>query len=340
MLERIGQMLREAREAKGLSLTDIQMETNIRLSYLQALEAGAGHDAFPGSPYHRGFLKTYARLVGLSPEEILKLYDEHYGQRESKADAGTGSGKAAPPAAEATAPTPAPTPASAPTTPAAAAAPAPAGRPAAHAPKGALIRGPEPSRPRGARGPGRSRGQGPGDSGRRTFLTIALLVILILAVVGAAWWFLGPGATAVTPMNGSGTPVAGNTGGNTGGAAATSGSAGASTQPPAAPAVTVTKRNVDKDNAVFDVQGADKVTVVVKATERCWFGVTQDGKLIAEETLEPGDSRSWSADGKLELRVGNPGGATMVVNGQDKGVMGEQGMPKSIVIQKVSATTP
>ena len=64
----IGQLLRETREAKGLTLDDVEQEIRIRSSYLEALE-NEDYDRLPGAVYVRGFLRNYARLLGVELEE-------------------------------------------------------------------------------------------------------------------------------------------------------------------------------------------------------------------------------------------------------------------------------
>ena len=66
----IGQLLRETREAKGLTLADVERVTRIRLTYLEALEAEQ-FDLLPGEVYVRGFLRNYARFLGLKNEELV-----------------------------------------------------------------------------------------------------------------------------------------------------------------------------------------------------------------------------------------------------------------------------
>lgn len=66
----IGAQLRAAREARELTLEDIERTTRIRAKYLQALEE-ENFDVLPGVVYVRGFLKSYARELGLDPEPLL-----------------------------------------------------------------------------------------------------------------------------------------------------------------------------------------------------------------------------------------------------------------------------
>lgn len=66
----IGERLKEARIAKGYSLEDIQEKTKIQKRYLQAIE-NDNYDALPGKFYARAFVKEYALIVDLDPEELL-----------------------------------------------------------------------------------------------------------------------------------------------------------------------------------------------------------------------------------------------------------------------------
>ena len=65
----VGQRLREAREAKGLSLEDVASTTRIPMRHLASLEI-SDWDALPASTYSIGFAKNYAVAVGLDKSEI------------------------------------------------------------------------------------------------------------------------------------------------------------------------------------------------------------------------------------------------------------------------------
>ena len=66
----IGQQLREARQAKNLSLDQVSRVTHIRPRHLEALEAG-NLDALPSVTQARGFLRTYALHLGLDPDALI-----------------------------------------------------------------------------------------------------------------------------------------------------------------------------------------------------------------------------------------------------------------------------
>jgi len=74
-VQELGQLLREARERKGVTLADAQQATKIRLSFLQALES-EDFSVLPPPFYIRGFIKTYAVYLNLDPRTTVQLFDE------------------------------------------------------------------------------------------------------------------------------------------------------------------------------------------------------------------------------------------------------------------------
>ena len=68
-----GQILRQAREQRGWSIQETEEITKIRIRYLQALE-DENYRILPGVTYVKGFLRTYAKHLGLNPEELVSLY--------------------------------------------------------------------------------------------------------------------------------------------------------------------------------------------------------------------------------------------------------------------------
>jgi transcriptional regulator with XRE-family HTH domain len=74
-LTTVGEILRSAREAKGLSLIDAERGTKIRQKYLAALEDD-NIAALPGPTYARGFIRNYASYLELDTTSVIELYDE------------------------------------------------------------------------------------------------------------------------------------------------------------------------------------------------------------------------------------------------------------------------
>jgi cytoskeletal protein RodZ len=69
----LGNRLKEARLAKGLSLEDLQSITKIQKRYLIGIEEG-NYSSMPGNFYVRAFVKQYAEALQLNPEEIFETY--------------------------------------------------------------------------------------------------------------------------------------------------------------------------------------------------------------------------------------------------------------------------
>ena len=72
-LHKLGEVLRAARESKGVDLARVERDTKIRTRYLSALERGEYRD-LPGAVYTKGFLRNYAHYLGLDPEYLVDLY--------------------------------------------------------------------------------------------------------------------------------------------------------------------------------------------------------------------------------------------------------------------------
>ena len=69
--ERTGEVLRQTRTTRGLTLADIERDTKINRAYIEALEA-ARWEALPAPVYARGFMRSYARYLGLDPDEAAR----------------------------------------------------------------------------------------------------------------------------------------------------------------------------------------------------------------------------------------------------------------------------
>jgi cytoskeletal protein RodZ len=72
-LTELGNRLKEARLASGLSLEDLQDVTKIQKRYLVGIEQG-DFSAMPGNFYVRAFIKQYAEAVHLDAEEIFETF--------------------------------------------------------------------------------------------------------------------------------------------------------------------------------------------------------------------------------------------------------------------------
>ena len=68
-----GWYLQYERERRGETLADAAIETRIKAKYLHALELGA-LDQVPGWPYVIGYVRSYAKFLGLEPEPLVQHY--------------------------------------------------------------------------------------------------------------------------------------------------------------------------------------------------------------------------------------------------------------------------
>lgn len=77
----VGALLREARERRGISIDRLAQITKIRTPFLRAIEAN-DLDGVPQTVFVRGYLRAYAREVGLDPEETVRSYLEQFAPPE------------------------------------------------------------------------------------------------------------------------------------------------------------------------------------------------------------------------------------------------------------------
>jgi cytoskeletal protein RodZ len=72
-MESVGQYLRRQRESKRMSVEEIARSTRVPMPSVERIEADQ-FDELPGEVFVRGFLKSYARAVGLAADEVLARY--------------------------------------------------------------------------------------------------------------------------------------------------------------------------------------------------------------------------------------------------------------------------
>ena len=73
-LASFGEDLRREREIRGISLKEIADATKISKRFLEALERN-DHKTLPAPVFTRGFVREYARYVGLNAEELVNRYN-------------------------------------------------------------------------------------------------------------------------------------------------------------------------------------------------------------------------------------------------------------------------
>lgn len=360
MMKELGAILREAREGQGLSLEEVHDATHISLKYLAAIENG-DFSSLPGEVYRRGFLRSFAEAVGVDPQEVLARYAELLAAEEARAGAeghrdrdpqktgdrrdkqGDGvqawvrgaagregarpartglrlwavivvsvfvlagafeiarwdaiNGDGAPQVAQ-TAPQPKPE------TP------------------------PEREAPASS-GASKDERRGTGSGVPATFPTGAdSAVIPENGSVADSRINMSleqlPQQSAVQP------PAAGSVkqtrvpiGPDAGSAASPSTASEAETVPASSAKSEIQTSEQGGDRLIrVNQKGAEGLVVTAEARQRCWFEVTADGKVVFSKTLEQGQSATWRASEELRVRVGNPPGARLAVNGVPVGDLG------------------
>ena len=85
-MEELGVKFKEKRKELDIPLSQARNETNIRMSYLEAIEEGE-FEKVEQEVYLKGFLKIYANYLGLDERKILKDYREYKKKEDEHEDA-------------------------------------------------------------------------------------------------------------------------------------------------------------------------------------------------------------------------------------------------------------
>ncbi len=67
------------------------------------------------------------------------------------------------------------------------------------------------------------------------------------------------------------------------------------------------------------------IVLEARLVGRSWLEVWVDGKSVLRQTLEAGETRTFSAKESIRMRVGNAGGVQVTVNGVPQGPLGASG---------------
>ncbi|MCF5052323.1 DUF4115 domain-containing protein, partial [Pseudomonas syringae] len=73
-----GETLRQARESNGWSLAEVALKLNLTTTSLGNLEAGA-FDKLPGHTFARGYIRAYAKLLGIDQAVLVQQFDQFTG---------------------------------------------------------------------------------------------------------------------------------------------------------------------------------------------------------------------------------------------------------------------
>ena len=74
---KLGDRLQEVRLEKGLSLEEVSENTKIKKTFLEYIEKGE-YNKLPSVSYAQGFVRNYAKFLGLKEKEILALFRREF----------------------------------------------------------------------------------------------------------------------------------------------------------------------------------------------------------------------------------------------------------------------
>jgi len=78
-----GEELKRERELRDISLKEISEATKISIRFLEALEQN-NFDILPGGIFNRGFIRAYARFIGIDGEEMVNAYLHEVALKEAR----------------------------------------------------------------------------------------------------------------------------------------------------------------------------------------------------------------------------------------------------------------
>ena len=79
----VGYTLRQERERQNLTIEDIEQGTSIRATYIDAIENGE-YDKLPGTVYAKGFIKNYAKFLGMDSDAMTKEFTSDLAEIEAE----------------------------------------------------------------------------------------------------------------------------------------------------------------------------------------------------------------------------------------------------------------
>ncbi len=331
-----GEKLRLEREKRKISLDQISSSTKIGTRMLQALEEDK-FNQLPGGIFNKGFVRAYARVVGLDEDQTVADYLLASGEGP-RPESLTRDGGPRDAAAEETASRNA------------------AARNSAARNEENRIRlleatSDEPSRP--------------------LPWGVFAVVLLIIALALSLWSHRRreqerlsqhptvkttepsspPASQNATPSESASppaglAPAASGTATNLPAGSSTTGAAGSGVapslvlneKPPSGAPQTVPKPGQAPAQAsppltqTSSPASSDEFQVLVHAREQSWVSVSVDGKFTGSELLEPGNDRTFHARNRVFVKAGNSGALDFQLNGKKLDVGGEYGEVKSVTI--------
>jgi len=346
-----GDKFRQAREKKELTLDQVSNVTKISSRMLKAIEE-EHFDQLPGGVFNKGFIRAYAKHLGLNDEEAVNDYLTCL--REAQVDAQEvwepPALPASPPAAPKRRSSDSNKPASKP----------PAPTQVEELPHLQLPRAEDVRAPR--------RGFSDSPSGEIPWRLVAVAAVtVVLAIVlwirhsravrpttamastqttnqlAATQPVLSTPTPSQPPANPAPQPV--NSVSSPAPAAVSSPPAPSPSTPrPATTASSIpaahTEESADVTVRTFDKstsrpasadKGSGSLTLVIRASENSWISVLADGQLVTQETLIAPANTSVHASREITVRIGNAAGISFLFNGQEVPAQGDESEVKTVV---------
>lgn len=72
-MKRVGEILRTTREARGITIADVEKATKIRAKFIEAIETEQ-FQRIPSLVYTKGFIKNYSDFLGLDTSAVLAFF--------------------------------------------------------------------------------------------------------------------------------------------------------------------------------------------------------------------------------------------------------------------------
>ena len=69
----LGEKLRQAREERGITISEVAEQTRISALYIESIERD-DYRILPGGIFNKGFVKSFAKCVGVDEQEALQDY--------------------------------------------------------------------------------------------------------------------------------------------------------------------------------------------------------------------------------------------------------------------------
>jgi cytoskeleton protein RodZ len=331
-----GDKFRKERERRGFTLDDVSGVTKIGSRMLKAIEE-EHFDRLPGGIFTKGFIRAYARHLGLNDDEAVAEYLAAL--QEAQISAQNKASLNQPPQTESNV--------------------AQAGRrkikaledaeaeveelPGLHLPKAEHIR---------TRAP-RATGEP-----RVSWLVLASAVAVVL--VGILLWNRYSRNAHAVPSTASPAAQSSRAGSSSGHLTSTAANPGGSNPqlpspsalPPLVPAAEsvrtderadendVTTRNFRSSHSnITPPQPAPTLTLIIRAAEDSWISVTADGQQVTQETLIAPAHTSVRASREIVVKAGNAAGVSFVLNGKDFSPQSNESEVKTFIFDNTGIRT-